>query len=106
MFKGTLIDLLVGVYTSEITPVQAQKVIHIFFGDAGLNPTMYEPLSALLQTANGKEKISRYEKLMNEMNWLIARLSSQEIDVDASLVIMEEEMNRYLNGENDCQAIV
>lgn len=106
MFKGTLVDLLVGVYTLKITPLQAQKVIHIFFGDAGLNPTVYEPLSALLQTQEGKEKLERYEKLMNEMNWLIARLAGKEIDVDESLMIMEEEMNRYLNGESDCQAII
>lgn len=106
MFKGTLIDLLVGVYASEITPIQAQKVIHIFFGDAGLNPTVYEPLSSLLLSEDGKDKLERYEMLMNEMNWLIARLSGREIDVDESLVIMEEEMNRYLNGENEEQAIV
>lgn len=95
-----------GVYASEITPIQAQKVIHIFFGDAGLNPTVYEPLSSLLLSEDGKDKLERYEMLMNEMNWLIARLSGREIDVDESLVIMEEEMNRYLNGENEEQAIV
>jgi hypothetical protein len=106
LFKGTLIDLLTGVYASDITPIRAQKVIHIFFGDAGLNPTVYEPLSSLLLSSSGKDKLERYEMLMNEMNWLIARLSGREIDVDESLIIMEEEMNRYLNGENEEQAIV
>ena len=81
-------------------------MIHIFFGEAGLNPTVYEPLSSLLLSSRGKDKLERYEMLMNEMNWLIARLSSREIDVDESLVIMEEEMNRYLNGENEEQAII
>jgi hypothetical protein len=86
------------VYASEISPIEAQKVIHMFFGEAGLNPAVYEPLSSLLISETGKEKIERYEMLMNEMNWLIARLSSREIDIDESLLIMEEKMNQYLNG--------
>ncbi len=98
MFKGTLVQLLEGVYASEISPIEAQKVIHMFFGEAGLNPAVYEPLSSLLISETGKEKIERYEMLMNEMNWLIARLSSREIDIDESLLIMEEKMNQYLNG--------
>ncbi len=100
MFKGTLVELLEDVYTSEISPTEASKVIHMFFGEAGLNPTVYEPLSTLLSSEEGREKIEGYEMLMNEMNWLIARLSGREIDVDESLLIMEEKMNQYLNGDD------
>ena len=97
MFKGTLVDLLEGVYRLEIKPIEAQKIVHVFFGEAGLNPIMYEPLSSLLLEEEGKGKIERYEMLMNEMNWLLARLSGDEIDVDDALLIMEEKMNSYLN---------
>lgn len=106
MFKGTLVELLDGVYASEIRPIEAQKVIHMFFGEAGLNPAVYQPLSSLLLSEEGKSKIERYEMLMNEMNWLIARLSSAEIDVDESLFIMEEKMNEYLNGEEDTRVVI
>lgn len=106
MFKGTLIDLLEGVYTSEVSSTQAQKVIHIFFGEAGLNPTVYEPLSSLLLEEAGKSKLQRYEMLMNEMNWLIARLSSREIDVDESLMIMEEKMNEYLSLHSEEEEVI
>lgn len=99
-------ELLEGVYASEINPTEAQKVIHMFFGEAGLNPAVYEPLSSLLLTEDGKEKIEGYEMLMNEMNWLIARLSGREIDVDASLLIMEEKMNQYLNGEDRQEYVI
>ena len=44
--------------------------------------------------------------LMNEMNWLIARLSSNEIDVDESLLLMEEKMNEYLNGEEETRIVI
>ena len=100
MFKGTLVELLEDVYISEINPTEACKVIHMFFGEAGLNPAVYEPLSSLLSSEEGREKIEGYEMLMNEMNWLIARLSGREIDVDESLLIMEEKMNQYLNGDD------
>lgn len=106
MFKGTLLDLLEGVYALDISPIEAQKVIHTFFSEVGLNPAVYEPLSSLLLSSEGKDKIERYEMLMNEMNWLIARLSSGEIDVDESLVIMEEKMNAYLNGEDESRVVV
>ena len=106
MFKGTLIDLLDGIYRLEISPTEAQKVIHMFFGEAGLNPTIYEPLSSLLLKEEGREKIEAYEMLMNEMNWLIARLSAREINVDESLIIMEEKMNDYLNGEESKEYVV
>lgn len=106
MFKGTLIDLLDGIYRLEISPTEGQKVIHMFFGEAGLNPTIYEPLSSLLLREEGKEKIEAYEMLMNEMNWLIARLSAREINVDESLIIMEEKMNDYLNGEESKEYVV
>ena len=99
MFKGTLVELLDRVYSSEIRSIEAQKVIHMFFSEAGLNPMVYEPLSSLLISEQGKQKIERYEMLMNEMNWLIARLSSKEIDVEESFLIMEEKMNEYLNGQ-------
>jgi hypothetical protein len=106
MFKGTLIDLLDGIYRLEISPTEAQKVIHMFFGEAGLNPTIYEPLSSLLLKEEGREKIEAYEMLMNEMNWLIARLSAREINVDESLIIMEEKMNDYLNGEESREYVI
>ena len=106
MFKGTLVQLLEVVYKSEITPTEAQKVIHIFFGEAGLNPAVYQPLSSLLCSEDGKEKIEGYELLMNEMNWLIARLSGREIDVDESLLIMEEKMNQYLNGDSRKEYVI
>ena len=72
----------------------------MFFGEAGLNPAVFEPLSSLLCSDEGREKIQAYEMLMNEMNWLIARLSGREINVDESLLIMEEKMNHYLNGQD------
>ena len=106
LFKGTLIELLEAVYLSKIRSADAQKVIHMFFGEAGLNPTVYEPLSSLLLSTEGKEKIEKYEMLMNEMNWLIARLSSNEIDVDESLLLMEEKMNEYLNGEEETRIVI
>jgi hypothetical protein len=100
LFKGTLVELLEQLYASEISPTEAQKVIHMFFGEAGLNPAVFEPLSSLLCSDEGREKIQAYEMLMNEMNWLIARLSGREINVDESLLIMEEKMNHYLNGQD------
>ncbi len=100
MFKGTLVELLERLHASEISPTEAQKVIHMFFGEAGLNPAVFEPLSSLLCSDEGREKIQAYEMLMNEMNWLIARLSGREINVDESLLIMEEKMNHYLNGQD------
>ncbi|MCH9621493.1 MAG: hypothetical protein S4CHLAM20_09130 [Chlamydiia bacterium] len=106
LFKGTLIDLLEGVYSLEINPIDAQKVIHTFFCEVGLNPAVYEPLSSLLLSSEGKDKIERYEMLMNEMNWLIARLSGGEIDIDESLEIMEEKMSEYLNGDNESRVVV
>jgi len=106
LFKGTLIDLLEGVHSLEISPIEAQKVIHTFFSEVGLNPAVFEPLSSLLLSTEGKEKIERYEMLMNEMNWLIARLSGGEIDIDESLEIMEEKMSDYLNGDDQSRAII
>ena len=81
-------------------------MIHMFFGEAGLNPAVYQPLSSLLISEEGKMKIERYEMLMNEMNWLVATLSGREIDVDESLLIMEEKMNHYLNGEEEERIVI
>jgi hypothetical protein len=106
LFKGTLIDLLEGIYALEISPIEAQKVIHTFFSEVGLNPAVYEPLSSLLLSSEGKDKIERYEMLMNEMNWLIARLSGGEIDIDESLEIMETKMNEYLVSDDENRVVI
>ena len=77
MVEKVFRDLFVG----EISEIEAVKRLHHVCNAKGLNPSVEFPITMLLLTENGQERLKLYEEFIMESNWLLAKVSAHQITI-------------------------
>lgn len=78
-------QLFADVYCGILTTRQAKRVVHAFCNARGLNPAIREPLTLLMDSEQGREKLKQYETFLTTVGWLMAKLAVQMVAIEGAV---------------------
>lgn len=81
-------DLVLG----EITTMEAGKRLHQVCNQRGLNPAVELPITMLMLTASGQMRLKLYEEFIMQANWLVAKVSAEEMSIASAVTAFVEEL--------------
>jgi len=73
------------VFLGKLQAMEASIALHKFCNQKNINPAYEKPITMLMMTENGREKLRFYEDFIMKINWLLTKLSIKEIEVEEAL---------------------
>ena len=95
MQDGIIRRTFASVYEGAMTPMHAQKILHLYCNTKGFNPAYDTPITMLMITNDGQKKLREYEEFLMETNWLIAKLSARDIKEEQALDVFFTSIERF-----------
>ena len=88
----------------EISEIEAGRRLHHVCNERGINPAVELPITMLMLTENGQERLKLYEEFIMEANWLVAKVSAHQITIGAAVSAfvhdLEKITKQMLNGNS------
>ncbi len=78
-------SVIEDLYRGEIDTKEAKVSFHRYCNQVGLNPFLAETFSEVMLTEEGKVELENYEKLVNQANWVMARVAAGVQSVESAL---------------------
>lgn len=84
------------VFHGTLRSHDAGRLLHLLCNKKGLNPAIEEPITMLMMSPEGRDKLQAYEEFIMNLNWVMAKLAAQELNTEEAYeeFLMEvEELN-------------
>ncbi len=81
-------------FHGEISELEAGKRLHHVCNEKGVNPAVELPITMLLLTENGQERLKLYEEFIMGSNWLVAKVSAHQITIGAAVSTFVNELEK------------
>lgn len=81
-------------FHGEITEVEAGKRLHHVCNERRVNPSVELPITMLVLTENGQERLKLYEEFIMGSNWLVAKVSAHQITIAGATSVFIESLEK------------
>ena len=89
-------------FDGEIRATEAVTRLHHVCNQIGINPAVELPITMLMLTKGGQNRLKLYEEFIMQANWLVAKVSAREISisraVDTFVIELEKITKLMLKG--------
>lgn len=97
MIQEAVRSLFQDVFHGTMLSHDAGRMLHLLCNKRGLNPAVEEPITMLMMSDEGRDKLQAYEDFIMNLNWVMAKLAARELNMEEAYeeFLLEVEL---LNG--------
>lgn len=92
-------EIFEDVYVGNLGSFNGTLMLHQYLTNQNLNPAVEMPLSFLMLSSGGRDKVKAYESLLQKVNWLMAKVGSKMMHPDLATLEFKESIK--LNGNDE-----
>ena len=89
-------QLFSSIQTGLLSTLEAHKYLHALCTEMRLNPTLEEPVTLLMMTQPGQNKLERYENFITNTNWLFAKVAAEHISIEEAIMETQRAMEKLI----------
>lgn len=80
------------VFIGKLQAWEASILLHQFCNQKKMNPAVEKPITMLMLTETGRRQLEFYEDFIMRLNWLVAKLAVQAMDIEEALEEFQMEL--------------